>query len=67
MGFVRRHPLAVPEGNMDKLAPLINTAFQHEAMKVRISPQELAAGLIRQNHSSPDRPSSVIRLMRKRP
>ena len=33
---VLRHYVDVAEGDADKLAPLIETALQHEAMKVRV-------------------------------
>jgi hypothetical protein len=36
---------------MDKHAPLIETALQDEAMKVWVSSQELAAGLVGKDYS----------------
>jgi hypothetical protein len=47
---------------MDKLASLIEPALQHEAVKMRVPSQELAAGLVGQNHSGPIRRDSIPRL-----
>jgi hypothetical protein len=35
---VLRHLLDIAEGDMDKLAPLIEPAFQHDAVVMRIPP-----------------------------
>jgi len=51
---VLRHSMDVAEGHVDKLAPLIEPPLQHEAVVIRIPPQELAAGLVRQDHCRPD-------------
>jgi hypothetical protein len=51
---VLRHALDVPQGDLDKLASIVKLAFQHKATKVRVSPKELAAGLVRRNHSGPE-------------
>lgn len=40
---ILRQPLDVAEADVDKLAPIVKPALQHEAMKVRVPPQELAA------------------------
>lgn len=40
---VLRHLLDIPEGNMDKLAPRIEAALQHDAVEVRVPPREFAA------------------------
>jgi hypothetical protein len=41
---------------MDKFAPLIESALQHDAVVMRIEPLKLTAALVRQDHCRPDGP-----------
>ncbi len=47
---VLRHSLDIPEGDM------VKPALHHNAVVMRIPPQELAAGPVGKDHFGPDRP-----------
>ena len=55
-----RHSVDIAKEDVDKLAPFIETALQHEAVEMRIPPQKITTGLVCQDHSGPDRPFSCF-------